>query len=1120
MNRRLDAKADKTTDKVISEKTMGISNRQKQSFLREIDRIQELAENEKNEEFAESLGNRLREVVYHIDSTVPLVGFAQVGKSTWKENLRYGDCPSRIGSEIGYEGIESDDPALGVIPRNRISDLQLSRYFKGRKFLFDFTLYDCDAAGEMWKKIAEIERKEKNEKRNLRDENSNLVDDSISYLFKDMLPFFPAYFLVVSNDILDSRGTTGMLKELTAAMYPPEGRSERPLAVVLTKIDHLKNDPELGEWSKTSPDMYNAFFGEGNAELIEGSIKEVLARRFKPFYKNVIGKLSGGYKLFSICCQVTKQDQGAKQVEKLRDAGRIQEAVDLEEKVAKTSESQALDSISGDGIRVANPVIWMCQRLIYFKKQRRIRRFRTVNMLFLFLVIIPMIFFVHFIPWFVSRPNRQLDPRIEYLLTRILVCRNPYAVILRHFSAKPLLDLRGRYERRALSLIDKGRYSTLTETCLPLIRWLPGSADDDLISTKLGEKISEHFVDEDMDELAKAVDYYITEIGEPTRFPKIVKRCIAATDSNDMTAPVSPDKLRAMLDERSRRDTIPTICYTYIEEAKLRSGLPTPQNDSYDKIRVGYGQYAELGNLENYQEAHDLLDRAAREIFEKLDRDMNDINKDMDEYLHSTLGIQPNRDLAHDYEDLAQTVPGSLRSSSQYADFMGAYHANRPTVELSKSKWILASVNLPYDEQIRDALAHWRQNPLKPQDHDAEVLRGIVREYILDGKQAGQNYSEVKRVVQNTPLSHLLSEGIVYEAIEAELTGITRDPKTQNATVQAVKALLKDISPEKAQQAELISLYDSASPQLLTQPKKQLLGGLLPLITDKRHLMWIRKWKVALAEESTLEQLKAGKPAETSKFLAELRGYDPDSEFCRGVATFIDGLDRRQMVYVGDIQEPFYVAQYEVTIGEYRDFLESLNPAKKASHWPKYPDSQGWEVQLDPKTTAMEYYRVYAKSQGDYAAYPVVGVDEADAAEYCQYLSLKYRGAYALPTQSQWRAAAGGTEYPWGDAPPRDIIPESRRYSIGPVTDAGGDISLKTQCCGMGFGVQEIVTLEAGQYSLMGSSPWAWKDDGDLDAFKTRAKKRVVAHIPRHGTTGFRIVCGWRPWPQPVDDTP
>ncbi len=111
----------------------------------------------------------------------------------------------------------------------------------------------------------------------------------------------------------------------------------------------------------------------------------------------------------------------------------------------------------------------------------------------------------------------------------------------------------------------------------------------------------------------------------------------------------------------------------------------------------------------------------------------------------------------------------------------------------------------------------------------------------------------------------------------------------------------------------------------------------------------------------------------------------------------------------------FWIDEYEVTIGQYQEFLEALrkNPTDKYEA-PGVPKSH--------RHDDVKWFRLYAvaKSGGLYNGAPVdldcpaVFVDWYDA-----YAYAKWKG-HRLPTQEEWEKAARGTDgriYPWGNDP-------------------------------------------------------------------------------------------------------
>jgi formylglycine-generating enzyme required for sulfatase activity len=94
--------------------------------------------------------------------------------------------------------------------------------------------------------------------------------------------------------------------------------------------------------------------------------------------------------------------------------------------------------------------------------------------------------------------------------------------------------------------------------------------------------------------------------------------------------------------------------------------------------------------------------------------------------------------------------------------------------------------------------------------------------------------------------------------------------------------------------------------------------------------------------------------------------------------------------------DPFYIGQTEVTVGQWRTFIEET-----AHNWDK------WSLLTD-----------YAPGDD----YPIVFINWSDAEAFCRWLSAREGKIYRLPTEAEWeKAARGGLEgkkYPWGDEPP------------------------------------------------------------------------------------------------------
>lgn len=93
--------------------------------------------------------------------------------------------------------------------------------------------------------------------------------------------------------------------------------------------------------------------------------------------------------------------------------------------------------------------------------------------------------------------------------------------------------------------------------------------------------------------------------------------------------------------------------------------------------------------------------------------------------------------------------------------------------------------------------------------------------------------------------------------------------------------------------------------------------------------------------------------------------------------------------------DDFWLADYPVTNGEYRAFLEATGHTSRPSTW--YLGAYPW----------------------DRANHPVAGVLPRDADLYAQWLTRRTGHPWRLPGEAEWeRAARGddGREFPWGDS--------------------------------------------------------------------------------------------------------
>jgi formylglycine-generating enzyme required for sulfatase activity len=116
---------------------------------------------------------------------------------------------------------------------------------------------------------------------------------------------------------------------------------------------------------------------------------------------------------------------------------------------------------------------------------------------------------------------------------------------------------------------------------------------------------------------------------------------------------------------------------------------------------------------------------------------------------------------------------------------------------------------------------------------------------------------------------------------------------------------------------------------------------------------------------------------------------------------------------------PYYIGKYEVTNGEYFDFVKD-NGYKDSSYWS--PD--GWKlikelnmthpIHWDSSETPWSNYQ-YSNQE----RMPICNIFWWEAEAYCKWLSKKTGDNYSIPTEAQWERAARGSDpgrrFPWGN---------------------------------------------------------------------------------------------------------
>ncbi|MGE5650252.1 MAG: formylglycine-generating enzyme family protein [Bacillota bacterium] len=189
----------------------------------------------------------------------------------------------------------------------------------------------------------------------------------------------------------------------------------------------------------------------------------------------------------------------------------------------------------------------------------------------------------------------------------------------------------------------------------------------------------------------------------------------------------------------------------------------------------------------------------------------------------------------------------------------------------------------------------------------------------------------------------------------------------------------------------------------------------------------------------------AGEPAALPAHVDNVLGMRlvlvPAGEFLMGSDETPDALakdypqyERRRFVELSDeapvhrvrITHPFYLGQYEVTVGQFRKFLELSGyvPQSVADGTGGYGYNPDYDPRTSPRGDAFDgrnpkySWRNPGFPQDD--KHPVVNVTWNDAVALAEWLSKREGVRYRLPTEAEWEYAARAgtrTRYDSGDDP-------------------------------------------------------------------------------------------------------
>jgi len=145
--------------------------------------------------------------------------------------------------------------------------------------------------------------------------------------------------------------------------------------------------------------------------------------------------------------------------------------------------------------------------------------------------------------------------------------------------------------------------------------------------------------------------------------------------------------------------------------------------------------------------------------------------------------------------------------------------------------------------------------------------------------------------------------------------------------------------------------------------------------------------------------------------------YIPPGQFVMGTPPGEQGRDDDEEEHEVKITMPFYMGKYEVTRGQFRQFVEATGYRTEAEK-----DGKGGGGYVADKKAFLLTDRKFSWRETGFPqtdTHPVVNVSWDDARAFCEWLSRKEGKEYRLPTEAEWEyscRAGTRTRFHGGDS--------------------------------------------------------------------------------------------------------
>ncbi len=116
------------------------------------------------------------------------------------------------------------------------------------------------------------------------------------------------------------------------------------------------------------------------------------------------------------------------------------------------------------------------------------------------------------------------------------------------------------------------------------------------------------------------------------------------------------------------------------------------------------------------------------------------------------------------------------------------------------------------------------------------------------------------------------------------------------------------------------------------------------------------------------------------------------------------GLNDERPAHTVTIAKPFYLGKHEVTVEQFRRFVEATGYATDAEKGTGFQGAFAWDSETKEfKMNEEHSWRSTGFSQAD--THPVVNISWNDAMEFCKWLSREEGTIFRLPTEAEWEYA-------------------------------------------------------------------------------------------------------------------